>query len=189
MGEVWYGSYDNDLKYLLYRYEEYLATEAGETISEDVWEKIWSGTPATTIEHIHPKTFTDKWKGKIGDSQEQIDEVVNGIGNLILLPPGINSKAGQKTFAEKKEIYKSYHLLMLNEILKLDDWEMYMSTENSVNRSLKTRSLLTKFGTCSIAATGAVTTLLLFRSRFHCAVRFRGVCRNRLPYQSDKLCM
>ena len=67
--------------------------------------------------------------------------------------------------------------------------ELYMSTENSVNRSLKTRSLLTKFGTCSIAATGAVTTLLLFRSRFHCAVRFRGVCRNRLPYQSDKLCM
>lgn len=66
---------------------------------------------------------------------------------------------------------------------------LYMSTENSVNRSLKTRSLLTKFGTCSIAATGAVTTLLLFRSRFHCAVRFRGVCRNRLPYQSDKLCM
>lgn len=34
---------------------------------------------------------------------------------------------------------------------------MYMSTENSVNRSLKTRSLLTKFGTCSITATGAVT--------------------------------
>ena len=65
---------------------------------------------------------------------------------------------------------------------------LYMSTENSVNRSLKTRSLLTKFGTCSIAATGAVTTLLLFRSRFHCAVRFRGVCRNRLPYQSDKPC-
>ena len=36
-------------------------------------------------------------------------------------------------------------------------YHMYMSTENSVNRSLKTRSLLTKFGTCSITATGAVT--------------------------------
>ena len=66
---------------------------------------------------------------------------------------------------------------------------MYMSTENSVNRSLKTRSLLTKFGTCSIAATGAVTILLLFRSRFHCYEVFLEVCRNRLPYQSDKLCM
>ena len=79
------------------------------------------------------------------------------------------------------EIYNRYRFTPMKVV--------YMSTENSVNRSLKTRSLLTKFGTCSIAATGAVTTLLLFRSRFHCAVRFRGVCRNRLPYQSDKLCM
>lgn len=122
MGEDWYGSYDNDLKYLLYRYEEYLAAKAGEKVSEDVWEKIWSATPATTIEHIHPKTYTDKWKGKIGNSQEDIDEVVNRIGNLILLPLGINSKAGQKTFEEKKEVYKSYHLLMLNKIVGLSDW-------------------------------------------------------------------
>lgn len=121
-GEDWYGSYDNDLKYLLYRYEEYLASKAGETISEDIWEKIWSGSPATTIEHIHPKTYTEKWKGAIGENQEQLDEVVNGIGNLILLPPGVNSKAGQKPFAEKKEIYKSYHLLMIDEILKLNTW-------------------------------------------------------------------
>lgn len=122
MGEDWYGSYDNDLKYLLYRYEEYLTAKAGEKVSEDIWEKIWSATPATTIEHIHPKTYTDKWKGKIGNSQEDIDEVVNRIGNLILLPPGINSKAGQKTFEEKKEVYKSYHLLMLNKIVGLSDW-------------------------------------------------------------------
>lgn len=122
MGEDWYGSYDNDLKYLLYRYEEYLAAKAGEKVSEDIWEKIWSATPATTIEHIHPKTYTDKWKGKIGNSQEDIDGVVNRIGNLILLPPGINSKAGQKTFEEKKEVYKSYHLLMLNKIVGLSDW-------------------------------------------------------------------
>lgn len=122
MGEDWYGSYDNDLKYLLYRYEEYLANKAGEKISEDIWEKIWSDSPATTIEHIHPKTYNEKWKGKIGNSQEEIDEVVNRIGNLVLLPPGINSKAGQKKFAEKKEVYKSYHLLMLNKIIESDDW-------------------------------------------------------------------
>ena len=66
---------------------------------------------------------------------------------------------------------------------------LYLSTENSVNRSLKTRSLYTKFGTCSITATGVVTILLLFRSRFRCSAEFHGACRNRLPYQSDKLCM
>lgn len=104
MGEDWYGSYDNDLKYLLYRYEEYLAAKAGEKVSEDIWEKIWSATPAITIKHIHSKTYTDKWKGKIGKSQEDIDKVVNRIGNLVLLPPGINSKAGQKTFEKKGSI-------------------------------------------------------------------------------------
>ncbi len=133
IGEDWYGSYDNDLKYLLYRYEENLALEQGEKISEEVWEKIWSDSPAKTIEHIHPKTYTDKWKGKIGDNQEQIDKIVNGIGNLVLLPPGVNSKAGQKPFFEKKEIYKTYHLLMLNEIIELQDWDV----EAIGNRELK----------------------------------------------------
>ena len=73
--------------------------------------------------------------------------------------------------------------------IKMGLTQVYMSTENSVNRSLKTRSLLTKFGTCNITATGAVTILLLFRSRFHCCEVFLEVCRNRLPYQSDKPCM
>ena len=41
--------------------------------------------------------------------------------------------------------------------LGYDVHALHMSTENSVKRSLKTRSLLTKFGTCSIATTGAVT--------------------------------
>lgn len=122
MGEDWYGSYDNDVKYLLYRYEEYLASQNGEKLSDDLWEKIWSGTPATTIEHIHPKTYVDSWRGKLGNDQEDIDRHINRIGNLVLLPPGINSKAGQKVFADKKEIYKQYHLLMLNEIVELDDW-------------------------------------------------------------------
>jgi len=31
---------------------------------------------------------------------------VHRIGNLMLLPPGINSQASNKPFADKKEIYK-----------------------------------------------------------------------------------
>lgn len=124
MGEDWYGTYDNDLKYLLYRYEEYLAQELGEDISEVLWEKIWKSSSATTIEHIHPKTYDSKWKGKIGKNQEEIDKHVHRLGNLLLLPPGINSSAGQKPFNEKKDIYQSYHLLMMNEILSKNDWTL-----------------------------------------------------------------
>ena len=39
LGENWYGSYDNDVKYLLYRYEEYLCEQNHESITTDLWEK------------------------------------------------------------------------------------------------------------------------------------------------------
>lgn len=63
---------------------------------------------------------------------------------------------------------------------------VHMSTEKSVNRSLKIRSLLTWVGACRIPAAGAVTTQLQFRSRFRCCEVFPEVCRNRPPYQSDR---
>lgn len=122
MGEDWYGSYDNDLKYLLFRYEEYLAKNEGEKISKETWDKIWSESPAKTIEHIHPKTYIDTWKGKIGNSQEEIEDIVHTLGNLVMLPPGMNSECGQKIFSEKKEKYKKQSLFMLREIESLDDW-------------------------------------------------------------------
>ena len=48
--------------------------------------------------------------------------MVNRIGNLVLLPPAVNSEAGRKVFSEKKKVYSQYHLLMLNEITVLDEW-------------------------------------------------------------------
>lgn len=123
IAEDWYDSYVDDAKYLLYRYEEYLAKKAGETISRELWEKIWGGNTATTIEHIHPKSYIDTWRGKFGRNQEEINDTVNRIGNLVLLPPGINSEAARKVFSEKKRIYSRYHLLMLNEITELEDWD------------------------------------------------------------------
>lgn len=107
---------------MLYRYEEYLCEQNHESITTDLWEKIWSESPAKTIEHIHPQTYKDTWKGKIGTNQEEIETTVHTIGNLVLLPPGINSIAGQKPFSEKKEIYKKYHLFMLEKIRENEDW-------------------------------------------------------------------
>ena len=59
----------------------------------------------------------------------------------------------QKKYQNLQERYEE----MNDYLLDLIEEQLYMSTENSVNRSLKTRSLLTKFGTCNITATGAVT--------------------------------
>lgn len=118
-----YNGWENDLKYFLYRYEEYLAKQQGETISSEIWEKIWSSSPSTTIEHIHPKgPLTPEWKDKISNRQDYVDRHVHRLGNLLLLPPNINSKAGRKSFADKKIIYKQNYLKMMNEIIVKKDW-------------------------------------------------------------------
>lgn len=118
-----YNGWENDLKYFLYRYEEYLAKQQGETISSEIWEKIWSSSPSTTIEHIHPKgPLTPEWKDKISNRQDYVDRHVHRLGNLLLLPPNINSKAGRKSFVDKKIIYKQNYLKMMNEIIVKKDW-------------------------------------------------------------------
>lgn len=118
-----YNGWENDLKYFLYRYEEYLAKEQGENISTEIWEKIWHASPSNTIEHIHPKgPLTSIWKDKISNRQDYVDKHVHRLGNLLLLSPNINSKAGRKSFSEKKVIYKQNYLKMMEEILKKKDW-------------------------------------------------------------------
>lgn len=118
-----YNGWENDLKYFLFRYEEYLAKKQGENISAEIWEKIWNASPSTTIEHIHPKgTLTPAWKDKISNRQDYVDKHVHRLGNLLILPPNINSKAGRKSFAEKKIIYKQNYLKMMDEVLAKRDW-------------------------------------------------------------------
>lgn len=118
-----YNGWENDLKYFLYRYEEYLAKQQGENISAEIWMKIWNASPSTTIEHIHPKgPLTSDWKDKISNRQDYVDKHVHRLGNLLLLPPNINSKAGRKAFVEKKVIYKQNYLKMMDEVLAKKDW-------------------------------------------------------------------
>ena len=118
-----YNGWESDLKYFLYRYEEYLSKQQGENISAEIWEKIWNASPSNTIEHIHPKgPLTANWKDKISNRQDYVDKHVNRLGNLILLPPNINSKAGRKSFSEKKIIYRQNYLKMMEEVLAKRDW-------------------------------------------------------------------
>ncbi len=117
-----YNDWENDLRYFLYRYEEYLCQEQGSEISKEIWAQIWSKAASTTIEHIHPKSPSKNWVGKIGRGRNQLEKNANRIGNLILLPPHINSQAGQKSFAEKRKIYKSNFLRMHEEVIKCRDW-------------------------------------------------------------------
>ena len=117
-----YEGWENDLRYFLYRYEEYLCKKQKGNISNEMWEQIWSKSASTTIEHIYPQSPSKDWVGKLGRGRNQLEKNVNRIGNLILLPPDINSEAGQKPFAEKKKIYKNNFLRMHAEVIKCRDW-------------------------------------------------------------------
>lgn len=128
-----YTGWGESLIYFLYRYEEFLAAQDGATISNEMWERIWSSSTSDTIEHIHPQTPTDSWRGKLGRGRKQLEKNVHRLGNLMILPPGINSKAGAKSFKEKKEIYRKNRLRLMDEILRKRDWDKRAIEEREQN--------------------------------------------------------
>ena len=73
-------------------------------------EKITKNRPDISekklqIEHIMPQTLSESWKKELGPDYENIhQELVNTIGNLTLIRH--NQELGNKSFAEKKNIYE-----------------------------------------------------------------------------------
>jgi hypothetical protein len=114
-------------RYVLWNYEEQLASAKGSnaTIDEHERANIWRLRAADSIEHVFPQTPGKGWRGKTGDkpfSPASINANVHRIGNLLLLPQPLNSEAQALPFAEKKVLYEQHHLRMVDEICALDDW-------------------------------------------------------------------
>ncbi|MBI1492448.1 DUF262 domain-containing protein [Halocynthiibacter styelae] len=92
--EYWdncYNGWTEELRYILYRYDEHLAHAAGEGINSIQWNKIWADKAEFSIEHIAPQ--------KSGRSD------IHDIGNLAMLPPKVNSSLGGKPPKEKATKY------------------------------------------------------------------------------------
>lgn len=98
-----YEGWQNELRYFMFRYEEHLAKAQGLNFQNEQWEKIWMVSPAESIEHIWAKSKA-KEKHK------------HRLGNLVLLPPKLNSKLQDKEAAEKVEEYRKTGLLIAGEI-------------------------------------------------------------------------
>ncbi|BAY85447.1 hypothetical protein NIES267_49470 [Calothrix parasitica NIES-267] len=119
-----YEGWEDELIYFLYCYEEFLTKEYGGSISNELWVQVWNSSSTKTIEHIHPQTINDAWRGKLGIKKDYIGRQTQRLGNLIILPPSVNSIAGNKSFQDKKEIYKKHRgLKILEEVIALDDWD------------------------------------------------------------------
>ena len=115
-----------ELTYFFWKYEERLAAENSEKIDKLAWGKIWEKvSKEKSIEHIYPqKDPQGNWKGK-GRNGVKPESFVHRLANLIVLPPGINSRAGTSAFADKLAVYKSvggqHHV---NKIVRLKDWNL-----------------------------------------------------------------
>ena len=87
----WYEGWLEQVRYVLFRYEEHVANEEGVQINQSEWAKVWAVDPAKSVEHIMPQSSR---KGYI-----------HNLGNLAMLPPRVNSALKDKRPATKAPRY------------------------------------------------------------------------------------
>ena len=103
-----YTGWAKELRYMFYRYEQDLAEKLGKFFSHTEWNSIWKEKDAVkSIEHIHPQS-----------KSRQIGISVHRIGNLLLLPPDVNSSLRDKDPEEKTQAYRNTRLLQAEAVAK-----------------------------------------------------------------------
>ena len=96
-----YNNWGVELRYFLRRYEEHLSKEAGQRLDDEQWNSIWQNTPAASIEHIRPQSL---WPA---------DPRRHYLGNLLLLPPALNSELSDLTPRKKADSYMGKSRLLI----------------------------------------------------------------------------
>lgn len=100
-----YNGWSEELRYFFFRYDEHLAKKAGQKLNEAQWNKIWAAETSRSIEHIKPQSSEVSY--------------LHLLGNLMMLPPGVNSSLQAKDPSVKAETYKTCGLLSTVEVAKL----------------------------------------------------------------------
>ncbi len=98
-----YEDWENELRYFLYRYEEHLAESQNLNFRNEQWEKIWMVSPSDSIEHI--------WANSKAPARYK-----HRLGNLVLLPPKLNSKLLASDATVKADSYRKTGLLIAGEV-------------------------------------------------------------------------
>ena len=107
-----YTDWQDDLRYLLFRYEEHLARELGKPVDNVHWTAVWSENASLSIEHILPQSKAP-------------EDTKHTLGNLMLLPPKRNTKLGDKLPHEKVASYREtgfYHAGEVADMLVDSSW-------------------------------------------------------------------
>ena len=99
-----YEGWEEKLRYFLYRYEEHLSKESGQNFDNEQWARIWEASASQSIEHIAP--------------QSREDNYTHWLGNLMLLPPNLNSKLGDREPKDKVQEYNGTGLLSAGDVAR-----------------------------------------------------------------------
>ncbi|OGW50631.1 MAG: hypothetical protein A2V62_11570 [Nitrospirae bacterium RBG_19FT_COMBO_58_9] len=100
-----YSSWTEELRYFLFRHAEFLAKSMGQQLNNLQWNKIWQDEPSKSIEHIKPQSSEVAY--------------IHRLGNLTILPPGVNSKLQDKDPRDKAKTYESCGLLDIVGVAKM----------------------------------------------------------------------
>jgi hypothetical protein len=87
-----YHGWTEEIRYLLFRYDEYLSVKQGGHLNVGQWNKVWADEPSRSIEHIQPQSSEKSY--------------IHHLGNLAMLPPSVNSSLQDKPPKSKAETYK-----------------------------------------------------------------------------------
>jgi hypothetical protein len=105
-GNDFYSDRGEELRYFFFRYEEYLARKADQNFSNEQWERIWTASTSDSIEHIWAQSKAP-------------EEHVHRLGNLMFLPPRLNSRLQDLDPGKKVEEYRKTGLLINDELVGL----------------------------------------------------------------------
>ncbi len=104
-----YEGWESELRYLLFCYEQHLAkVVANQSYTSKEWDKIWLANPFESIEHIWPQSTSPS-------------SHCHRLGNLVLLPPSLNSKLRAKEPRKKADSYRKTGMLIVQEVASLID--------------------------------------------------------------------
>lgn len=101
-----YEGWEAELRYFMFRYEEHLSKRRGMRFQNEQWERIWMASPSESIEHIYPKSKAP-------------ERLKHRLGNLVLLPPRLNSQLQDKAAKEKADDYTRTGLLIAAEVAEV----------------------------------------------------------------------
>lgn len=102
-GKDCYDKWKEQLRYFLFRYEEYLARKSGQKVDNIQWERVWAKSADVSIEHIRPQSRAPA-------------DIKHTLGNLMLLPPQRNSSLGDRSPGDKANSYLQTGFLHAKEV-------------------------------------------------------------------------